>query len=785
MISLDPPFGTVAGVPVLRDHADRGLLYVLPDAPTLSVEAARPELSLVQFLGGGSGAEVLAGGVLTLTLRLGVDPQTLERVRAEAAAEVPDRAGADVRVVPAAFDSGSVELTVLGESSGTTPVPEPDPERAGTPAAPALPGPFRIQFRGSGRLGLGTTSRASFQLLLDANAAEVIERGLDQPELPVMVAFTMAFAGLRRSFEVDVKADWSRVYHQLQQRLNANVWYVAADAEVEVRKALEESDVVISTTVLGTGEEDRAAAERTRKQLVDWVLEQMCQPAADPDAVARGVGQVVDQAIWSLTRSLVPGVAYRLRALDETRLRSLDVRARESVAERREVVFQGTLGRALRQLRTRPDGSPDPNWPAVRAGMVSKLDLSGFPRLNVSVDVENRFASDGVRRVEVTLARPGPAGRRDLRTLAFRPGSAPQAYVVNLLQAGPAALERPYESQVAVEFDAASAFGPAERAVTGWRPGTASELVVEPRDAYAMGEVQVGVTPLFPFLAFPAVTVQLRPLPTADRPDPPLSRVRLDQDRPSDVWRFRGPAGGAGQPPYQFRATYHGSPGGARDHVGEWTTATDSWLDLPDPMPEKFELQIITDLPWADLSVAFLQLRYEDPANAIRYPVKVLPLSAQTAFLTEVLPIASGGLRAVDVRLTVKPRNGPLLEGGWQTITDERLVIDRRLLDVAAVRLRVIGGPLADRGLRAARVELERRGPNGQVVLAAERVIADGPEPAAPEPFEFRVGDPPDRRVFARATFVDPAGFATQTPWITTTTELLVCNLRTRTLTAT
>jgi hypothetical protein len=459
------------------------------------------------------------------------------------------------------------------------------------------------------------------------------------------------------------------------------------------------------------------------------------------------------------------------------------VRARESVAERREVVLQGTLGNSLRALRTRPDGSPDPDWPARRAAMVDKLDLSGFPRLEVSVGVEDRFASDGLRRVEVTLGRPGPDGRRDPRTLSFRQAGTRQTYAVNLLAEGAAALARPYEYRVEVEFDPASALGPREPVVADWRAGTASELMVEPRDAYAMGEVQVGVTPLFPFRAFPAVTVQLRPLPGGEEPNPPSGRVRLDETHTEDVWRFRGRAAGSGHPPYQFRATYH-RPAGGGDHVGEWTTATDPWLDVPDPMPEKIELQLFVDLPWADVAVAFVQLRYEDQANGIRYPVQTVPLTAETPFLTEVFPIAPEGPRAVDYRLTVKLRNGPLLEGSWRTTTDDRLVIDRHLVDVASVSVRFIGGSLADRGLREARVELQRRAPDGRVLASAERSIVSGQEQAPAEPFEFLVGDPPDRRVHARATFVDLAGFVTQTVWTAATADLLICNLRTRTLTA-
>lgn len=786
MISLDPPFETVGGITVLRDHVDPGQRYLVPSTPRLALgEDGTPALSLVEYLGGGSGEAAVAGGLLTLATELVVDDGQVQAVRQAllARGESPD-----LRLSPVGFDSGTVELVALGASSAPA-VPGAGAGAgapgagagAGAAASGAGAGPFEVRFAGSGRTSLGGTNRATFQLLLDPLAARLVERCLDEPDLPVLVTYSMSFAGLRRAFATSVRADWTRVYHHLSQRLKANVYVLAADAEVEVTRALEESGVEIDTTVFGVGEGAAAAASRAREKLVDWVLQRMCEPIVTPPGTGDQVAGAVDQVVSSLVRAVVPGVSYRLRSLDERQLRTFDLRASETVAEVQQVSPSGTLGATLRGLRVGPDGQPSPQWPALREAMVSQLSLDGFPRLDVSVGVEDRFASDGLRQVTVALVRPGGRDRADL---SFRAAQVRQPYVVNLLgrEERLDALAAPFEYQVQVDFDPTSTLGARPAAASAWRPGRTNELVVEPREAYAIGEVDVGASPTFSFPAYPAVTVELRPPDAPER----VERVVVRPDGARHTWRFHAPEAAPGTsgiaPVYEYRATYHRMNADA--HVGEWTASTARWLDVPDPMPEKLELTMFVDLPWEDVLVAFLQLRYQDPATGISYPVEKIPLTAATPLVERVLPIAAGGSRAVDHRLTVKFRTGPLLDGSWRTTTDDRIVIDRRLVDMASVGVRLIGGPLADRRLRDVRVELERRRATGEVVARLDHVIRAGQESEPIPTLEYLLGDPPDRTVHVRGTFVDVDGFTVQTPWTASTADLVIVNARTSSITA-
>ncbi|HEY3258724.1 MAG TPA: hypothetical protein VGJ95_00405, partial [Pseudonocardiaceae bacterium] len=639
---------------------------------------------------------------------------------------------------------------------------------------------FEVQFAAGGRPSLGNTNPASFQLILNEPAAELIGACLDQPELPVLVTYALTFAALRPSFEIDIQADWHRVYRTLQQKFGLNAWVAAADVDIAITDALETSGVDIDTVVLSVG--GAAAAQKTKEQLLDWVLERLFQPMSPPEPPAAGIGRAIGDTVWSIARAILPGVSYKLKKIDENQLRHLDVRARERVAEARELRPQGMLGGLLRRLRLDEHGNPSPGWPAIKAGILQQVELSGFPRLEVGVDVVNRFATDGLRTCRLQLARRLPDGTHaDETELAFtaaNPGH--RDWVVNLLDdaARNAVWDTPYEYRVLADFDPSSRLRPAGPAESAWQVHQARDLLVDPREAYAVTDVTVTVAPLFSFALFGAVTVELRP---AGDPGARAARVILRPDAPSQQWQYASP--GAAGAPYQWRASYHRPLEAGGDVTTEWTEAVEPWLSLPDPMPEKLTVTFFVDLPWADISAALLELRYDDPAHDVHYAEETITLSADTPVLSRTYSIAAGGSRALSYRLTVKLAAGGLLEGSWREATDDRIVIDRRLVDERQVQVRAIGGSLAAVKLVEVVVALEVRDPVTSAVRAGTKIrIRPGQETGLVGTFSYLRGDPPILQVFHQVTAIDSSGFVRTQPWTASSAGLLVLDLRTQTI---
>lgn len=784
MLSLSPPYHLIGGYSLLPDHADPRRWYVLPTAPTLARSAdGRPAFSLVQYLGGGAGVAKVAGGLLTLTTELSISAGVMVSLRAELA-KVVGHPAAELELLPVLFDSGTVELVALGSAAA---VAAPATGDGATPAAApaAATGPFKIQFLGSGRASLGGSNTATFQLMLDEAAAELVEKALDAPELPIIATYRLSFAGLRPSFAIKVEADWTHVYRSLQQKLKANLYYVAADVQQQISKAFEDSNVKIEVTVLGTGENEASAADRARKQLTDWVLERLFSPvASDQAASASAVAEVVSGAVSGLIRSVVPGVSYSLKVIDDQQLRSLSARMNESVAERREVLPQGTLGGLLRSLRLDPQGNVRPEWAALRRELVTQINLDGFPRLEVQVASENRFASDGLAEVRVELARVGSSGTpaEPRKTIALRSATEKEAYLVNLLGQG-TDFAQLYQYRLEVQFDPAGPFGPHGVVTGSWQTSSAADLVAEPRTVYGVQEVQVSAAPSFPFAQFPDVTAELHYQGAGEAPQ--TGRVQLSAAQPTGSWRYRyfqlnGQAPGV--PPYRVSLTYP-RPGAAGGNISpapqEWT---DDYFSVPDPLPYKRPLNLFVSLPWADVLTAFVQLRYNDGPSGIRFDEQIA-LSADTPFLRRDYPIAEGGTQALGYRLTLLATNGSLLEGSWRETLDDRLVIDRRLVERRAVQVQCVGGTLQSSRLREVRVQLQRRDRQGQVKEETELKFGRD-APPAPLSWEVLLGDPPVKTVSYSAVFVDDSGFVTRTPWAASDADLLVVQLRNRSVSA-
>src|SRR6478609_2469613 len=138
MIFEQPPYPVIDGYPLLPDHEDPARWWVMPARPSLALVDGRPQLSLLQYVGGGAGAAKIAGGVLQLTTELTVPDDVLAALPGKLAARLPPSSPAP-QVTPVQFDSGTVEVTVLGRTNA----PQPDGS-----AAPG--GPFEVQFSAGG-----------------------------------------------------------------------------------------------------------------------------------------------------------------------------------------------------------------------------------------------------------------------------------------------------------------------------------------------------------------------------------------------------------------------------------------------------------------------------------------------------------------------------------------------------------------------------------------------------------------------------------------------------------
>ncbi|WP_295044181.1 hypothetical protein [uncultured Paracoccus sp.] len=691
MLSFAPPIRLIEGHPVFADHQDAGLFHVLPAAPMLAdAPNGDPAFGLMRYLGDGPGGSALAGGFLSLATVLAVPAPAQRRI----AERLSDELGRPVRLSLPLFDDGQVELTLLGQGAATTP---------GTP--------FEVTVLGSARPSMAGDNTATFQIALNAAAAAFVEAGAGDPTLPALVVYRMALSGLHPAYRVSVSGDLSRLERELDSRFRANVWYVRADIAAQTRDAVSTAGVRVDTVVMdGQVADDAAAAERA---MLDWITDSYFDPAYGttpppaPTLVDSIAGTVTD-----LFDTLMPGASFKLKTRRETDIRQIDAVLTRTTVRRRDLVFQATLGHELFARRLDPDGTERPGWPALRDRMIGGVNIASIPRREVRVGVLDRFASDGLFAVEVDLALPDPGGAGDLHpeSLIFHDATDRQLYAVNLLDADPALLTRPYRYRLRCHYDPASGFGQRPAETGPWVEGRAGELIVDPRvdGPYRLRQPVIGVAPGFPFAQFPQVTVDLRRIEGAEETQ--RAMLALTPDRPEAEWTFRGH--GADPQRFEYRLQFERPMPQGGPVVLDWRAESGLRMTLPDPLPHRRRVTFFAGLPWAEVTMAFLEIRYDDAANGLRIDERIT-LSADQPVIERDYAIADPAVAALSYRLTgLMPGRG-FVQGDWRETTDTTIALGRDLVDMRAVRFRALGLPLSRHRLSQMEIRAEALGPDG------------------------------------------------------------------------
>lgn len=752
MLSFAPPIRLIEGHPVFADHQDAGLFHVLPAVPVLADGPnGDPAFGLMRYLGDGPGGAAVAGGFLSLATELAVPAPAQQRI----AQRLSDELGRPVRLSLPLFDDGQVELTLLGQGAGATP---------GTP--------FEVTVLGSARPSMAGNNTATFQIALNAAAAAFVEAGVGDPTLPALVVYRMALSGLHPAYRVSVSGDLTRLERELDARFRANVWYVRADIAAQTRDALSNAGVRVDTVIMdGQAADDAAAAKRA---MLDWITDSYFDPAYGttpppaPTLVDSIAGTVTD-----LFDTLMPGASFKLKTRRESDVRQIDAVLNRTTVRRRDLVFQATLGHELFARRVDGDGNERPGWPALRNRLIGGVNIASIPRREVQVGVMDRFASDGLFAVEVDIALPDPGGAGDLHpeTFVFHDATDRQLYTVNLLDADPALLTEPYRYRLRCHYDPASDFGQRPGETGPWVEGRAGELIVDPRvdGPYRLRQPVIGVAPGFPFAQFPQVTVDLRRMEGTEETQ--RAMLALTPDSPESEWTFRG----HGDDPqrFEYRLQFERPMPQGGPVALDWCAETGLRITLPDPLPHRRRATFFAALPWAEVTMAFLEIRYDDAANGVRIDERIA-LSADQPLIERDYAIADPTIAAITYRLTALMPGRGFVQGDWRETTDTTIALGRELVEMRAVRFRAVGLPLSQHRLSQMEIQAEALGSDG--ALRHQHRIAVAGDQAGTDlgTWTFPRFAPEVATLRIRADWRDADGFPNGSGWTDWTRDLVL-----------
>jgi hypothetical protein len=354
-----------AGLTLHADHADGAMFHYLPGAPRVVSQPGSPGVQLLRYRGDRQ------GGFLTLDVDLAVADAAI----AAATSELTHRIGRQARLVPVLFREGSVRLTTLAVDTGSSFLVE----HTLATAVPSL-------------LGHG---RAVFSVELTAEGSTLVAGALQGDALPVIVAYDLAFDGLRPARGLRAHVAYEMSYRFLRARLRPDVLFFKADLDRESEALQREGHITIEDVDYTGGDPallaQRAAEARATVRELSQAL--FFQPAASPASVAAAL-PATSPVSTAWAQAGRPQAAFLFRQLAQEESSTLDYDYREARVATSRVAPQGALRRppgiaaaaVIRDvtladipplLAVRVFALPDADWTGVAAIEVGLRTSSG------------------------------------------------------------------------------------------------------------------------------------------------------------------------------------------------------------------------------------------------------------------------------------------------------------------------------------------------------------------------------------------------------------------------
>lgn len=220
---------------------------------------------------------------------------------------------------------------------------------------------------------------------------------------------------------------------------------------------------------------------------------------------------------------------------------------------------------------------------------------------------------------------------------------------------------------------------------------------------------------------------------------------------------------------FLYQVIYHGA--GRDDEVGEWITGNDDQIILRDPFPKKRTLTVVPNFRWSEVDRAFIDLFYEDPANALRLEQSFEFNTDQNATQTFVVDLEDPTLRHVAYQVTVLFSDGRVLEVPRSVTLQPRIILSPTMRGHKIIEVRPpTPAHFQKKRLKALQIMLRYSDAGNRLSFQDDFTFSPT---SPPEFFEFDYVDPQRLRYSYTLKYTFVNNLTKTVPEQTTTSELL------------
>lgn len=749
MLYLEAPFYFINGVSVFRDHEDPEQYYYLPAMPRLrtNLDAATgkqvPRIQLIKYRSLVAGA----GGFLTFDVHIGLSDAEIDAVASEVRrlARLPRTP----RIVPIQPLDGSVRLLIFGQDSAAT----PPPTRPGAPPPPPPEERFVVKMEHFAKPALFGDNGAAFSVELDPQGTAIMETAMKGEISPIVVVYSVDFAGLRPAFSVRLKIDWDRVQTSMDETFGFKSWFTSSEISNAVDKLVESRAIEMEADnfVADAGDTGKAVAERfesarmrVQEMITDSFFEASLPPNKQrPDGWDKASGIIRDLATGGLG-GLIGTFSYKKTTYKRIDRRRLDVEISERSAVVRTIYPQGTVSGLFQALQDGID--------VKRFILEVNADDPWFERRRVRVINRGEMARDELTSVNATLKY----GSEVRSAVLEETGKEATLEWSSILENG--AVKRPVEVEYAVRFKPDAGGERPLEVRSAPLTVTGDVLEVQPAELYARVTIPVIASPSYPWAKYPQVQVMLRY-------EDPANKIKTDdtlvvtKDGGPKSWTFV--ALDKARRSFSYRLLHQAA--NHEDVDSGWQTSDGDLVDIRDPFGTlRLSVEVVPVVArWEDVEQIFVDLQYVDKANDVEESANLAFSPEDKAPKKFVIDRKDRTRKLVSFKVTTIFKGGTVMEVP-ESFTEASRILVRT--DMKGHRIIGVLPPIdfAKPKLERVEVDLAYKDPDAGIDVA-DRATFEGP--GARKLFEFDYVDAARNAYQWRAKYLFSNGMTQETDW--------------------
>jgi hypothetical protein len=767
MLYLHPPFFFIEGVAVSPDSADPTQCWYYPSCPHLAVdEQGRPAIRLLLFK---ENLDELpperedAAGFLFFDTSLAWPEETLQKVAGRLASLLD--LDAPPRLSPLLYTGGSVTFSLLDKQvtstpSGGGPPGGGQPAGTGTNAGPVPTEDWVPVLQVPATPSLYGENRAMLSAQLSKRAAQLIMDSFDG-YIPAGIMYDLKYVGLQRAFNIKIEADWSQIYHHLENTFRARVFIFDTD----LSKIVEELEDAKLLKITATSEDPEMEGEfnTVRKDLQKFILDNFFKPQPNPfkpDGVASTLSELTPVA-WDLRNVFAPAaIGFTRRELNESEIRSFDIDYTVERAVERQIAPQAHLSMfwedyslTREQVVTIVDGDDDV-WKTVEFSVAANANFSADELAAVAVEVAYGDDSPGDPPPQaVKWAFDLRSGVPQTRKAWYDPD-----------------VGRAYKYRYNAVFGPDAVVGQGVQLQSPWRESTNPMLTVSPNELYQIRRLEFQRSKTLPATLFPEVQVHTRYVDPGTGWSHETGGV-LNSDTPRFVTELRLPADAPTT--MDYRAVYLRVDDDPIEI--DWRPTPDELISLQDPRTNLFHVKVLV-AGAEQIDRLILNFRYQDSEHNI-FEKGGFDLTSTKLHdpLEWVFHRADPARTRYEYNQLILTTDGDIISSDW--VGDDRaaLPVGIKWAKRWDVRPELVGPPLAINGVGRVDVLLSYHDVANNVMSEQRDTFsATGPG----EPWSLQLADPSTREYKYTVTYLMQDGFERRIgPSVSTDTFLVLSSV--------